>query len=521
MAKNKMIHATARGKRPIPQAVAAFLIIVFVCGGLWLGQKPRPLAEFDQPFYLGIAYDLRHAGRFTDGYFFAQPEADGLRPPSMRFVPLYPALLAGVAHIDSALQVNMDCLVNGNGRDAACGRAAPIMRGLQFVELCVVFWMVWWLGLEEGRKHFFFEKKKQKTFSSSATRQGNAYAKVAKVFWFFFSKKNSSSSLIAWLTLALALPTAPLLLRSVNYLMTEMTCLLLTTAATLCAVQVVQSPRPCRWAVIGGALLALAALTRPAFLYLLIAAALAGGAAVLRRRAHWPALAAFIAASVLLLAPWFLRNALVLGRPALTFGYASHTLVQRIAFDAMNGREYGMAYVCWLPDGTALGRAIAGPGACDRFGWDDPRSFYLIGQRHLLDQTLAAAGGYAHHMQYLLHTYIFAMPVWHILVSIPLALRGAYVAHWWGFILLAVCLWQTGLAVRRANWAFLAVALPAWFMLALNAAVAVNQVRYNLMLIPPYALAGAMALGQAWHWAHRKWMVNSANSMPAEPLTGA
>jgi hypothetical protein len=38
------------------------------------------------------------------------------------------------------------------------------------------------------------------------------------------------------------------------------------------------------------------------------------------------------------------------------------------------------------------------------------------------------------------------------------------------------------------------MALPAWFMLALNSAVAVNQVRYNLMLIPAYAVAGALSI---------------------------
>jgi hypothetical protein len=112
----------------------------------------------------------------------------------------------------------------------------------------------------------------------------------------------------------------------------------------------------------------------------------------------------------------------------------------------------------------------------------------------MLDQTLAAAGGYQHHMAYLLHTYIFRMPVWHMLVSVPLALRGAYVAHWWGFGLLVPCLIWTWIALRRGPGLFVFVALPAWFMLALNASVAVNQVRYNLMLVPAYAVAGALSL---------------------------
>ncbi len=456
----KFVASFLQDRRVLPAypGAPALAVILLVLGLLWHGQKPRPLAEFDQPFYLGIAYDLRHSGRFTDGYFFAKPGSDGLRPSSMRFGPLYPALLAAVAHVDGALRANMDCLVDGNGQNEACGRAAPVMRALQWAELAAVFWLIWWLG------------------GAVAGGVGGA-----------------------WTSLGFALLTAPLLLRSVNYLMTEMTCLVLTTAAAAAAVAAVRARVAMRLGACGaacGALLALAALTRPAFLYLIVAMAAAGGLGVLYRRRIWPAVAGFAGAAAVVLAPWFVRNAVVLGRLALTFGYASHTLVQRIAFDAMTWREYGMAYVCWLPDGNALGRRIDGAGACDRFGWDDPHSFYLMGQRHLLDQTLAAAGGYAHHMSYLLNTYIFAMPVWHLLVSVPLALRGAYVAHWWGFVLLFVCAGWTLGAMRRRDWAFLVVALPAWFMLALNAAVAVNQVRYNLMLIPPYALAGALFLRQ-------------------------
>ena len=450
-------------RRPrLGQAWLAFVLIWIVLAVLWQRQQVRPLNEFDQPFYLGIAYDLRHSGRFTDGYFFAKPGADGLRPASMRFVPLYPALLAGVAQIDVALRGNMDCLVLGNGMNAACGRAAPIMRALQFAQLVAVFWLIWWLG--------------------------GAICGTPRC---------------AWLALAVAMPVAPLLLHSVNYLMTEMTCLFLTTAATAAGVRALGAKGRWAWCGLCGLLLGLAALTRPAFFYLLLAILAAGACCLPRARRLWIEWAAFTGAATLVLALWFVRNAVVLGRPELTFGYASHTLVQRIAFDAMSWRDYGMAYICWLPDGNALGRGIDGAGACDRFGWDAPNSFYLIGQRHLLDETLRQSGGYAHHMSYLLHTYIFAAPVWHLMVSIPLALRGAYVGHWWGFVLLFVCGGCTAAAAfgarRRQRLAFLLVALPAWFMLALNAAVAVNQVRYNLMLVPAYALAAALCMDAMWH----------------------
>ncbi len=447
------------GSRP---GLLALLLIVLVNGGLWQLQKVQALRVFDQPFYLGIADDLVHSGRFTDGFMFAEPGPDGLRSSGMRFAPLYPVLVAGSSLVDGGLRRGMDCLVASGGRDESCRAAAPVLRGLQFGELAGVFWLVWWMGRRLG------------------------------------------GAAVGWGSLVLAFGAAPLLLRSVAYLMTEMTCLALCVAAIGAGVRAIDGMGRERlgWACGAGALAGLAALTKPGFLYLLPAVVLAV-LVLARRRGIWPA-ASFAVGEVAVLAPWVARNAMVMGRAALTYGYDSHTLVQRIAFDTMSWSEYGRAYLCWLPDGRSLGERLVGHGACDRFGWDEqPTSFYVLGLRHMLPETLAAAGGYEHHLSYLLHTYIFRMPVKHLLVSIPMALRAAYVAHWWGFVLFVPALIWTVAAGRqvwygaRGGWdgrVALLVLLPPWFMLAFNAAVAVNQVRYNLLLVPGYALAGALSL---------------------------
>ena len=443
-----------------PSLLAAAIILA-ATALLWSRQPTRSLNDFDQPFYLGIAADILHHHRFTDGFMFAASAPDGQRPPGMRFAPLYPALLAAAAAIDPTLRANMDCVVAGNDQDQTCPRAAPAIRWLQYAELATTLWLTWWMATQ--------------TLGPTA----------------------------AWLALALAFGAVPLLLGSVNILMTEMTALTLTTAAQAAAIQAArpQTRRPLAWAATAGALLALTILTRPAFLYLLPAALLA--TALIARRGAAAPLAAFTTAAALTLAPWLARNAITLGRPSLTYGYDSHTLVQRIAFDSMTWREYAQSYLCWLPDGTSLGRRLLAPQNCDRFGWDEhPTAFYTIGLRHLLPETLAAAGGYQNHLAYLLTHYILREPLWHILVSIPLALRGAYVAHWWGFALLwpALALTWTAMPWKVQNtpttWrpGILLLACPAWFMLAFNAAVAVNQVRYNLMLIPLYATAGAWLL---------------------------
>ena len=434
-------------------------VICVVVGMVRAGQTPMKFWDFDQPFYLGIAYDLDHSGRFTDGYRFAEPGPDGSRPSGMRFAPLYPAFLAAVSRIDGRLRAGMDCLVASRGADLACSSAAPVARGVQLLEVTGILWMIWWMGCAL-----------------------------------------SGSAAMGWVSLGLALFTTPLLVRSADALMTETLCLSLTTLASVCGVAMVRGAGGgvFLWALATGAALGSASLTRPAFLYLVIVYALClGGVAAWRWRAAagWARLAGFALGAAGMIAPWIVRNAVVMGRPALTFGYDSHTLVQRIAFDTMSWREYGQAYLCWLPNGTSLGRRLIGPGGCDRFLWDDkPDSFYTLGLRHMLDETLAASGGYEHHLSYLVHTYILRMPVTHALVTVPLALRGAYVSHWWGFALLVPALAWTVWALRGLHGTFLVLALPAWFMLTFNALVAVNQARYNLMLVPVFAVAGALTL---------------------------
>ncbi len=425
-----------------------------VLGAFWARSKPNPLGFYDQKYYLGMGLDLIQTGRFTDGAAYGVADASGQRPSGMRFVPLYPLLVTGAMQVEPAFRAAAECVMAhySDTSSVGCANTAYVVRAAQFVMLVLIDWMIWWLGL-----------------AVVGSLRG------------------------AWIALGLALLAGPYLLGSVNYVMTETTSLLFSTAATCAAVAGLRSTRPGRWFALAGALTGLLTLTRPAFLYGGLAAIVAGLV-----RGRFAAVGLFAVGLALPLAPWIARNAVEFGRPSLSYGYDSHTLVQRISYDQMTWREYGLAYVCGLPDGTALGVRIAGPGACDRFGLDErPGTFYQIGIGPMLAETLQAAGGYDHHLAYLLREYIAKMPLWHLLVSIPMALRGAWVDHYWGLILGITCFVRTIVAIRGRDWRFLTVALPAWFMLAFHAAVAVNQVRYNLMLVPPYAVAGA-AVADWW-----------------------
>jgi 4-amino-4-deoxy-L-arabinose transferase-like glycosyltransferase len=439
------------------EPILALLLILAVTGACWPRTKVQPITWFDQTFYIGIAYDLIHHGRFTNGYGFESEPQGVRRPPGMRFTPLYPALLAVLARHDPPFSRAIDCVVHSRGKDMFCPRTAASPRLLQFLMLIAFYLLVW----------------------------GIARAVTA-------------SRRIGWIALGLALLTAPELLEYVNYVMTEITALTLATAATYAAVRGLAEPRSARWLALAGALAGLAALTRPAFFYLFLVSAAVGFVLTALRRPRAAALgrwAAFTLAGIVVVLPWIIRNALVLHDPHLTAGYGPEVLVQRLAFDQMSWAEYRLSFLCWLPDGNGIGSLLFGPGACHRFQWSDqPDNFYAIGNGPLMSQALTAAGGWPHMLAYLLHTYVFPHPFKFAMVTISLALRGAWIDHYWGLILMPLCLWLTCRAFRRCDIPALAVTLPAWFMLLFTAALSVNQARYNLMLIPPFALSGAIVI---------------------------
>jgi hypothetical protein len=447
------LAASRPARRRFAPALALALIAI-VCVLLWSRTTAPPLSEFDQPFYLGIAHDLRSTGRFTDGFSFAPVDAGHERPSGMRFAPLYPALVAAAAAWDEDFARAMACVVRSNAGDGTCPSDAHLLRLLQLAMLAAFLWLVWWIAREVLERE----------------RAG-------------------------WIALALAGMAVPMLLRYVNYVMTEMTALLFLTCAIAAAVRARREPS-LAWLALAGLCLGLTALTRPAYLYLGYACALVGLALALARGPRLRTLlllSAFVAGLGAAVLPWVARNGVVLGRVALTFGYDSHNLAQRVAYNRMNWEEYRLFYVCGLPGGRGLADALVRPEACKRFSWapTEKAAFYTIGTTTFMDETLAAAGGRPHHLAYLIRDHVLAAPLKHLLVAVPFALAGAWVNRYWGLLLGVVCAIVTARALRAGSLGMLLVTLPGWFMLLFHASVAINQPRYNLVLILSYAIAGA------------------------------
>ena len=443
----------------------ALILVVATLAALSPTMRRPALRDFDQPFYLGIAFDIVHHGRFTDGYRFSSVGADGMRPAGMRFSPLVPVLLAAEAELDPTFRQEVDCLVLSRGADRSCGAAPPAVLFLQAAALAFSLALVFPLALAAGL--------------------GRRAATMA---------------------LVLALGAAPLLLSVASYLMTEIPTLLFSTAGGWMFVRAASGDERGaaagdergaaagggRAAFLAGLLFGGAALCRPAFLYLLLLLAAFLLARAAPRRAHVASAALLLAGAALAVGPAVARNALVFGRPALTAGYAGHTLAQRVSFDQMGWRDYALSFPCWLPDGNGIGRMLAGPGACAPFGWNEsPRTYYAIGLRRFVPQFTEAAGGPDHLAGFIFTHEIRPHLAWHVLTTLPLALRGLWIEHWWGFVLAITLAATLVRAVRTADRRMLALIGPPLAMLAFNAAVAVDQARYNLELVPVDAVAGA------------------------------
>src|SRR5262245_25120454 len=96
--------------RSSPRARIALAVIAFVAIAISIAsQPPKWLNDFDQSFYLTIAYDLDRHGVFSNGVF---DEVDSTRtaPPSgMFFVPGYPMVIFAVMQADPRFAQAVRC----------------------------------------------------------------------------------------------------------------------------------------------------------------------------------------------------------------------------------------------------------------------------------------------------------------------------------------------------------------------------------------------------------------------------
>lgn len=320
---------------------------------------------------------------------------------------------------------------------------------------------------------------------------------TAVVLCWFLGYSWSGRYSVAWATFAAALLSG-IHAGYVAAMLTEALALPLVAAFTLMWCALVRNPRP-PVVVAVSVSLALLVLTRPSFWYLLwFMPMLAAGFAPSRnlRRLCAPIMATF-ALALLLTSSWLVRNYLVSGHATVSGGgYGGRVLVQRVSYNDMTLREFGAAFIFWLPEfGDSLARAILPRDSYARLGWGDD-SLYAIGWTRMRAKLGSTAQPRPGALWAIIHQDVLARPIAHLKSTIALTWRGMFIGKMWGLVgwlCAAAILWRT---LRRGHAAYALAVVPAAFMLILHAAVSVNIPRYNFMLLPPLALAVGLVAAQ-------------------------
>jgi 4-amino-4-deoxy-L-arabinose transferase-like glycosyltransferase len=438
------------------ETVVAFAILIAIALVIGLGFMKTPRPEADAIRYIAYAVNLHDHGVFS-----RESVGSEMPPtPGSGHAPLYPAWVAAFAGLDEGIRDTLACLVQNSRGSAPCSLDLRLVVATQLVLAGIFLGCVW----------------------SIASRL-------------------SGNSLIAWLAAFCAL-LARSPIHYANQILTE--ALLLPLLGLLLLFLTVAYQRgQARWMLAAGVTLGLAALTRPAYAYLFYAmtVVLALAAAVRWRRTLLLSCILFAVAYGCVVTPWLARNKLQVDRLALTTGYDGDILAQRIAYNRMTWREFGLAFLLWFPDiGDNMAKLAAPKKDFIRLTWD-PGSYYKTLAPQLYQDTVKKAGHPDSVVGYLIRNEILAHPVKHTLVSLPLAFRAVFVSKYWGVAGLICFIVLVFRQIRKRDYALLMLSLPVWFMVAFHAFVSVSIPRYNIALIPFYAYAMAWALRAAGCYA--------------------
>ena len=426
----------------------AILIAASLVIGLLFMEPTRPL--YDAIRYLSYAINIYDHRVFGLGGVGSAPAP----APGSTHAPLYPAWLAGFMFADTGLRDTLLCYVQNQSPDIACaGDYTPIIAA-QLVLAGILFGSVWLMA---------------RTLSGSAT--------------------------IAWVS-AIAAMLARNPLQYANQLLTEALLIPLLALFLMFLTLALCERRP-RWMIAAGVALGLAALTRPAYAYLFLATAAVLAVVGLARGRRPVVLAClFFAVSYgAIIAPWLIRNEALHGRVALTTGYAGDILSQRVAYNRMTWREFGIAFPYWFPDfGDKLARMVGTREDYERLRWKGDGSFYKDVAPAVYADALLEAGTPDRVVAHLVRTEILGNPLKHALVSLPLAWRATLISKYWGMVGFLCFVAVITLRGRKGDFRLLLLSLPIWFMVAFHALVSVSIPRYNLALIPIYAYSMAWVI---------------------------
>jgi 4-amino-4-deoxy-L-arabinose transferase-like glycosyltransferase len=441
--------------------IAASLLTI----GLSILSRPDwKLRDFDQVFYVTIAYDLDRYGIFSDGIF--DPVDSSVQPaqPGMFFGPVFPAMVLAGMKLDHRFAEAVRCSVESNRghRDESTCEAYEVpIRILNSVLLAIG---VAAIGLAAD----LIFRRPPWTFLLAVLFATAAVASEADIFSFVMTESAIFAiySVFAWTFLRALMRPGVI------------------------------------WFAIAGATLGLLALTKPSFAVLLLAAL-----AIVFASGYWITKISrnligvhsliFAVAFMCIVAPWMVRNYISLGKFGLTKEYASVALVERFAYDDMTTQEFFLAFPYCTPGiGDLLFDKVYGADSMHRFVYHTPGSFFHTG-RERRDSLIEQNGQIDPLIGHLVHDELASNWRHYLAVTIPLSWCGMWPGGIVTLLLLPLFMASVLRAVRRRELSLLFYAAPAVLMLGLHAAVGNHYTRYNLILIGPYSVGAAWIICSA------------------------
>lgn len=426
-------------------------------------QPARSLSDFDQSFYLTIAYDLDHHGVFSNGVFDNVDSTREAPPPGMFFVPGYPLVVLAVMKLDARFAKAAECVVIAVNQQKEATGCEPYATPVRIIHAALLALGVVAIALA-----------------------GSLIFPGARVFW-----------------IAGALATAGLAAEAdiFSFVMTESLTFSLYSVTMLLAALAWKRGNITWWGLTG-LLLGLLCLTRPSFVILIpgMLLLIAVGSRLLEAKSRpsaWKSAAAFAIVVALTIGPWIVRNHVSVGKWGLTEEYGSAVLIERFAYNDMSPMEFVTAFPYCTPGlGDLLFDQVYGRDSMHRFVFHTRDSFFHVG-RGRRDLLVNEHGRLDPLIGDIVRDEMRTSWWRHLLVSIPLAWCGLWAGWIVSLVLIPLFACASVRAIRQREPVLLLYAAPAIIMLGLHAAVASHYTRYNLILIGPSAIAAAWIIS-AW-----------------------
>jgi 4-amino-4-deoxy-L-arabinose transferase-like glycosyltransferase len=456
------------------------LLVFVVLATAIIIRPPKTLSDFDQSFYLTIAYDLEHHGVFSNGVFDNVDSTRAAPPPGMFFVPGYPLVVLAAMQLNARFDTAVECTVNAINQQKEATGCEAYERPVRIIHAALLA-----LGVV------------------AIAFAGSLIFGSARVFW-----------------IAGALATAALATEAeiFSFVMTESLTFSLYSITMLFAALAWKRGNLVWWGLTG-LLLGLLCLTRPSFVVLIpgVLLLIAAGSRLLdaktpdakTRPTAWKSAAVFVTVVALTIGPWILRNHFAVGKWGLTEEYGSAVLIERFAYNDMTPMEFITAFPYCTPGlGDLLFDQVYGRDSMHRFVYHTRGSFFHIG-RGRRDMLVSEHGRLDPLIGNIVREEMRTDWWRHLLVSIPLAWCGMWAGWIVSLILIPLFAYASVQAIRQRDPVLLLYAAPAIMMLGLHGAVANHYTRYNLILIGPTAIAAAWMISAWLQQARSRWLARA------------